>query len=160
MSLMKPNRITSPLGATVTHPYITRVCRRKLLLTNSLTSSSIVIIKHKVKPTIHQVLHCTGLLAVIFTARIRSLGQGYMFTGVCLSTGGCACSGGVSAPVVPVPGECLLPGGCLLWGGGLVETPDPPDGYCCGQYASYWNAFLFSHLFSEILFFFKLFSYL
>ena len=34
MSLMKPNRITSPLEATVTHPYITRMCRRKLLLTD------------------------------------------------------------------------------------------------------------------------------
>ena len=42
---------------------------------------------------------------VLFTARKRSLGQGNMFTGVCLSTGGCllqgwvpglggACSGG------------------------------------------------------------------
>ena len=34
-----------------------------------------------------------------------------------------ACSGGAA------------PGGCL------VDTP-PPDGYCCGRYASYWNAFL------------------
>ena len=76
------------------------------------------------------------------TARKRSLGQGNMFTGVCLSTKG----GGVYGP-----GGCLLPGGsglggsapegCLLqggstpgrlaWsqrglltgGGGLVETP-------------------------------------
>ena len=30
-----------------------------------------------------------------------------------------------------------------VWSGGcLVETP-LPDGYCCGRYASYWNAFLF-----------------
>ena len=28
----------------------------------------------------------------------------------------------------------------LQQGGCLVEPP--PDGYCCGQYASYWNAFL------------------
>ena len=35
---------------------------------------------------------------------------------------------------VPGPGGCLVPGGC----------GDPPrDGYCCGRYASYWNAFLF-----------------
>ena len=35
------------------------------------------------------------------------------------------------------------PGGFCSWGGGcLVETP-PRDGYCCGRYASYWNAFLF-----------------
>ena len=35
----------------------------------------------------------------------------------------------------------LLPGGLLLVPGG-VPGGDPPDGYCCGQYASYWNAFL------------------
>ena len=57
----------------------------------------------------------------IFTARKRSLGQGNMFTGVCLSTGGVpgrgdacsrggACSWGVSALGVPAPG------GGLLWG--------------------------------------------
>ena len=45
-------------------------------------------------------------------------------------------------------------GGCLLLGcllrrvsapgeGGGVSGGDPPDGYCCGRYASYWNAFLF-----------------
>ena len=39
-------------------------------------------------------------------------------------------------------------GGCLLWGvlipGGCMETPLPKaDGYCCGRYASYWNAFWF-----------------
>ena len=26
----------------------------------------------------------------------------------------------------------------------LRQTPSPVDGYCCGRYASYWNAFLFS----------------
>ena len=64
------------------------------------------------------------------TARKRSLGQGNMFTGVCLSIGGggCLVPGG-SGPRgclvwgVPGPGGCLLqgvpaPGGCLLVGGG------------------------------------------
>ena len=71
-----------------------------------------------------------GNLIIIIIARKRSLGQGNMFTGVCLSTGG-----------------CLLPGG---HGPGGVHGPrgepggdPPPDGYCCGRYASYWNAFLF-----------------
>ena len=36
-----------------------------------------------------------------------------------------------------VHGVCLVPGG--------VETPR--DGYCCGRYASYWNAFLFFYFF-------------
>ena len=59
---------------------------------------------------------------------------------------------------VPSPGGCLGLGGCLVPGGsgpgGGVPAPggsgpegvpggDPPDGYCCGRYASYWNAFLF-----------------
>ena len=67
---------------------------------------------------------------------------------------------------------CLL-WGCLLWGvpalggacsgegacskgvpalGGACSRGcgDPPtnDGYCCGRYASYWNAFLFHKVFS------------
>ena len=49
--------------------------------------------------------------------------------GVCL---GGAWSQGVSGPR-GVPG----PRGCL------VETPNRRNGYCCGRYASYWNAFLF-----------------
>ena len=77
-----------------------------------------------IKPATHV---CT-----IITARKRSLGQGNIFTPVCHSVhrgeGGCLVPGG------SVPGGDLLPGGCL------VETP--PDGYCCGRYASYWNAFL------------------
>ena len=38
-------------------------------------------------------------------------------------------------------------GGCLLQREGVpargVPGGDPPDRYCCGRYASYWNAFLF-----------------
>ena len=65
------------------------------------------------------------LLFSIFIARKRSLGQGNMFTPVCHSV-----HGGVawSRRGVPGPGG---PGGDTF-----------PDGYCCGRYASYWNAFL------------------
>ena len=41
---------------------------------------------------------------------------------------GVPCLGGAWSRGVPGPGGG--PGG------------DPPDGYCCGWYASYWNAFL------------------
>ena len=51
--------------------------------------------------------------------------EGYVFTGVCLSTGGC---------LLLVPGVCFW---CM------GRHPPPGDGYCCGRYASYWNAFLF-----------------
>ena len=66
------------------------------------------------------------------------------------------------------PGGCLLQEGacsrgvcssrCLLWEEGVcsrgvcgvLETPPTPrDGYCCRQYASYWNAFLFTR-FSQV----------
>ena len=55
---------------------------------------------------------------------------------------------------------CLVPGGYLVlgvpglggaWSGGsgpgLVPGLDPPDGYCCGRYESYWNAFLYNDSF-------------
>ena len=46
------------------------------------------------------------------------------------------------------PGVCVYSGGCLLQGGcgclGVVcSVPPGRDGYCCGWYASHWNAFLF-----------------
>ena len=31
------------------------------------------------------------------------------------------------------------------------SPPPPPDGYCCGRYASYWNAFFFSCSFCQNL---------
>ena len=81
------------------------------------------------------------------------LRKGNVFTGVCDSVHG----GGVSAPggawsggVPGLGGVCSRgclgvmpgPGGSAPGGGGcLVETPS--DGYCCGWYASYRNAFLF-----------------
>ena len=43
-------------------------------------------------------------------------------------------------------------GGGLLLGGvptprGVCRDPLKADGYCCGRYASYWNAFLFLGMF-------------
>ena len=86
---------------------------------------------------------CSCVNLCVITARKRSLGQGNMFTGVCLSTGG-AWSGGVA---------WSMGRGCLVWGvpalgGGVPDpggVPPSPNGYCCGRYASYWNAFLFTH---------------
>ena len=95
------------------------------------------------------------VIVYVITARKRSLGQGNMFTGVCLPTGG------VPGPGVGdwgCSGGCLLPGGTWsrrvhaprggAWsggsapGGGLLPVGTPWDGYCCVRYASYWNAFL------------------
>ena len=61
---------------------------------------------------------------VIIIACKRSLGQGNIFTNVCQEF--CSQRG--------------VPGSGGAWSRGGVETPR--DGYC-GQYASYWNAFLF-----------------
>ena len=53
--------------------------------------------------------------------------EGYVFTGVCLSTGGVPGPGGVPVPGGSASGGCLLPGrvpapdGCLVWGFGLVS---------------------------------------
>ena len=55
---------------------------------------------------------------------------------------GCLLWGGV-----PGPRGCLLQGGACsegvwFWGDAWWR---PPEGYCCGWYASYWNAFLFGN---------------
>ena len=56
-----------------------------------------------------------------------------------LQHGGCAISACLAAGGL-LPGECLLRG---AW----RPPPQEADGYCCGWYASYWNAFLFQVLF-------------
>ena len=61
--------------------------------------------------------------------------EGDLSGGWCLLQGEGVCSGGCLLQGVPAMAGCLLGGG--------VETPLPCDGYCCGRYASYWNAFLF-----------------
>ena len=48
-------------------------------------------------------------------------------------SGGGSCPGGVGSR-----GDCLVLGG--------MPGGDPPDGYCCGRYASYWNAFLLKYI--------------
>ena len=55
-----------------------------------------------------------------------------LFTG-----GGCY----PSMPCSRSPGGCLLRGDAPGGGGGGGDPPQA-DAYCCGRYASYWNAFL------------------
>ena len=56
--------------------------------------------------------------------------------------GGGAWSWGVPGPrgVSGRGEEGLVLGGAWSWG--VPGGDAPPDGYCCGWYASYWNAFL------------------
>ena len=56
--------------------------------------------------------------------------------------GGCLVPGGVWSWGVPAQANACL-GGSASGGGGAWWRP-PRDGYCCGRYASYWNAFLFA----------------
>ena len=88
----------------------------------------------------------------LITARKRSLGQGNIFTRVCqefCSQGGLVPGGGWSWGAwlggVGVPG----PGGVCSRGVPGEEPPLPRDGYCCGRYASYWNAFLLMWVFDK-----------
>ena len=65
-------------------------------------------------------------------------GGGSRGWGVVLGGWGVSAPGGVSGP-----GGCLVVGdGVWSWGPGGYP---PQDGYCCGRYASYWNAFLFEY---------------
>ena len=86
----------------------------------------------------------------------HSVHRGGLLPGGPWSQGGCLVQGGPGPGGVPGPkGGYLVPvgvwsrgsapGGCLVRGVCLVETPQ--DGYCCGRYASYWNAFLLTNIF-------------
>ena len=69
--------------------------------------------------------------------------EGYVFTGVCLSTGGAipACiAGGIPACLAAGLQGGSAPGGVPDTGGAWSRPPW--DGYYCGRYASFWNAFL------------------
>ena len=74
----------------------------------------------------------------------------YRGRGVCLVLWGGASSQG---------GMCLVTGGCVPGPGeGLVSQHalrQPPlpgrDGYSCGRFASYWNAFLFDLLYKLLI---------
>ena len=86
-----------------------------------------------------------------------------LFKGVASCSQGGACSQGGVCWGVPGPrGSAPVGGGgCLLWEGvcswegsaprgGVCPRGGawwrPPDGHCCGRYASYLNAFLFFHV--------------
>ena len=67
-------------------------------------------------------INCSG--PSYFLPPTNEVCEGYVFTGVCLSTGGSLSGGRVSVQ------------------GGLCQG-DPPGTVTCGRYASYWSAFLF-----------------
>ena len=64
--------------------------------------------------------------------------------GVCLVPVGCLVPEGVCSGGVPAPGEGRSAPGGVPGPGGSAWWRPPRDGYCCGRYASYWNAFLFT----------------
>ena len=82
--------------------------------------------------------------------------EGYVFTRVCLSTVGSTWAGTPQDQVHP-PGPGILPRTRYTsWdqvhppGPGTppgTRYTSPRGGYCCGWYASYWNAFLFCFCF-------------
>ena len=63
----------------------------------------------------------------------------------------CLAAGGSAPGGVPAPGGSAPGGACSRWGlppsrGDGYPPCFKADGYCCGRYASYWNAFLFYYV--------------
>ena len=85
--------------------------------------------------------------------------EGYVFTGVCLSTGGVGIPR--TPPVDGPPGMETPPDGDTPgWRSprdgeppGIETPPGEPPRSMCGRYTSYWNAFLFilANIFSYII---------
>ena len=80
-------------------------------------------------------------LLISYFITVRNLVAKVMFfTPVCLSTGWESASVHVGTPT---PGEQTPPGTDTPPSRPPWEPTHPPaDSYCCGRYASYWNAFL------------------
>ena len=76
---------------------------------------------------------------VIFLPPANEVCEGYVFTGVCLSTGGHAWQG-----------SCVAGGMHGRWACMVGDVRDRRDGHCSNQYASYWNAFLFTFVYSAL----------
>ena len=125
-------------GRTIPPPHVDRQTPVKLLPCPKLRLRAVIkrwnVVSVRVILTIrdeccfNEILNFTGkyrcyVIGYIFTARKRSLGQGNMFTGVCLSTGGCLVLGGAWS------GGCLVLGGCLVpWGAGPCSRGVPASG--------------------------------
>ena len=94
---------------------------------------------------------CDNAAQMVYFYRPQRSCEGYVFTGVCLSTRGgypsMPCRWYPSMPCSRSPGGACYTGvpalgGLPALGGGWWRPPPPADGYCCGWYASYWHAFL------------------
>ena len=78
----------------------------------------------------------------------------FLHLSVIVSTGGSApVHAGIHPPEqTPRPGADNPPGADTPSGADTLQEQTPPpagtDGYCCGRYASYWNAFLLLVMFS------------
>ena len=68
-------------------------------------------------------------IGIVYFYRPQRSCEGYVFTPVCHS--------------VHRGGGWVCPSACWIHPPG--QTP-PADGYCYGWYASYWNAFLYTHV--------------
>ena len=118
------------------------------------------------------------IVSFLFNYRPQRSCEGYLFTPFCLSTGGggsASVYAGIPPPPeqtpqtsppetrhppwegAPPPEQAPLVANSPLWNSPPpgAAPPPPADGYCCGRYASYWNAFLFKvnlHLGNVVLF--------
>ena len=81
----------------------------------------------------------------------NALQQGGLLLGGTSSREGCLLRGGACSRGYLLPVRACSRGGACSQGCVCVETPPKADGYCCGRYASYWNAFLLLFRFLRFL---------
>ena len=107
----------------------------------------------------HPLSQFTENTRITFLPSANEVCEGYLFTRVCHSVHGGVSrpypggrlrglAGGVSRPIPREEVGGSGQGGSPGPGPGVYPSmhrgrPQPPEGYCCGRYASYWNAFLF-----------------
>ena len=83
---------------------------------------------------------------LLYLPSATKLRKGNIFTSVCQEF----CPRGGGAGGLP-RGVCLVCITACTEADTPRQNPPPADGYCCGRYASYWNAFLLIQVFFIIL---------
>ena len=113
-------RVSGRRGTSASGPRSTTALPHKLWTETTITtvSTPICSLEPRVRCVTSNSLLSQGPSPNFYRPQTKFAKVMFLHVSVILSTGGGACSRGVC----------------------LVETP--PDCYCCGPYASYWNAFL------------------
>ena len=116
------------------------LCKRAFTPTETDTDTD----KNGLYRTVLRCSYCTETLMTLGTVAILLVSVSISVRGLIITARNEVGEGYVYVCVILFTGRVPCPGGGLVWSRGDAWWRTPRYGHCCGRYASYWNAFLFS----------------